>query len=284
LVAVVRVALAVLLVMAVLLTAVWLGQRRLVYLADRATVPSVATYLPGGEDVRLTTSDGLTLGGWYVPPGSGRDRRLTVLVAPGNGGNRAGRAPLAEALAGAGFAVLLFDYRGYGGNPGNPTERGLARDVRAARDQLVGERGVRADRLIYFGESLGAAVVTELATEYPPAGLVLRSPFVDLASAGAEHYPFLPVRAMLWDRFPLAEQLATVDVPTAVVYGDRDSIVPPEQSRQVARQAGGPVQLTAIAGAGHNDPVMSSGPELVSAVVALAATIAPPPDGRPGGG
>jgi uncharacterized protein len=279
-VTVLRTALAVLLVVAVLLAAVWLGQRRLIYLADRAAVPPVAAYLPGGEDVRLTTSDGLALGAWYAPPAAGRNRDLTVLVAPGNGGNRAGRVPLAEALTEAGFAVLLIDYRGYGGNPGSPTERGLARDIRAARDYLVGERGVRADRLIYFGESLGAAVVTELATEHPPAGLVLRSPFVDLASAGAEHYPFLPVRALLWDRYPLAEQLATVDVPTAVVYGSRDSIVPPEQSREVARRAAGPVQLTEIAGADHNDPVMFGGPELVSAVVALAATIAPPPRGR----
>jgi pimeloyl-ACP methyl ester carboxylesterase len=221
----------------------------------------------------------LTLGAWYVPPAPGRDRGLTVLVAPGNGGNRAGRAPLAEALTEAGFAVLLFDYRGYGGNPGNPTERGLARDVRAARDHLVRERGVPADQMIYFGESLGAAVVTELATEHPPAGLVLRSPFVDLAAAAAEHYPILPVRALLWDRFPVAERLATVDVPTAVVYGSRDSIVPPEQSREVAQRAAGPVQVTEIAGADHNDPVMFGGPELVSAVLSLAASVERPRGG-----
>lgn len=273
LVTVLRTALVALLVAAVLLAAVWLGQRRLIYLADRATVPPVAAYLPGGTDVRLTTSDGLTLGAWYVPAAAGRDRGLTLLVAPGNGGNRVGRVPLAEALTEAGFAVLLFDYRGYGGNPGNPTEHGLARDIRAARDYLVAEREVRADRLLYFGESLGAAVVTELATEHPPAGLVLRSPFVDLASAAAVHYAFLPVRALLWDGFPVAEKLAGVDVPTAVVYGSQDSIVPPEQSREVARRAAGPVQLTEIAGADHNDPVLSAGPELVSAVVALAAAI-----------
>jgi pimeloyl-ACP methyl ester carboxylesterase len=267
-----RPALVVLLVLAVLLALVWLGQRRLIYLADRSQVPSVTAHFPDGEDVRLATSDGLTLGAWYVPP-AGPDRAQTVLYAPGNGGNRAGRAPLAEVLSEAGFAVLLFDYRGYGGNPGSPTERGLARDVRAAYDYLVKDQGVRADELIYFGESLGAGVVTELATEHPPAGLVLRSPFVDLASAGAEHYPFLPVRALLWDRFPVAEQLAKVDVPTAVIYGSRDSIVPPAQSREVAQRAAGPVQLTEIAGANHNDEVLFTGPELVSAVVALASSL-----------
>ena len=77
---------------------------------------------------------------------------------------------------------LLFHYRGYGGNPGSPSEEGLARDVLAARAYVVEEAGVPAVRLLYFGESLGAAVVTELAVEHPPAGLLLRSPFVDLAS------------------------------------------------------------------------------------------------------
>ena len=101
--------------------------------------------------------------------------------------------------------MLLFDYRGYGGNPGSPSERGLARDVRAAHRFLVCDAGqYRATRLLYYGESLGAAVVVELATEHPPAGLVLRWPFVDLAAAGHVHYPFLPVRTLLRDRFPLA--------------------------------------------------------------------------------
>src|SRR3712207_9148720 len=87
----------------------------------------------------------------------------SVLVAAGNGGNREHRALLARALAAEGLAVLLFDYRGYGGNPGSPSEDGLALDVRAAREWLVGEGGVPQERLVYLGESLGCAVVTELA-------------------------------------------------------------------------------------------------------------------------
>ncbi len=148
------------------------------------------------------------------------------------------RAPLARALAGHGLAVLLFDYRGYGGNPGRPSEAGLARDVRAA-DDFLRRRGAAAapDRILFYGESLGAAVATALATEHPPAGLVLRSPFVDLASVGRVHYPFLPVGTLLRDRYPLAEHLAEVDAPVAVVYGSGDSVVPPDQSRAVAEAA-----------------------------------------------
>jgi uncharacterized protein len=262
----------VLVVAGVLLVAVvtgllWVFQRKLVYLPDAGPVGRAEAVLPGAEDVVLRTSDGLDLAGWYVPA-RGRDA-ATVLVANGNGGHRGYRAPLAEALADAGLGVLLFDYRGYGGNPGSPSEAGLARDVRAARQFLL-EDGVDPGRLLYFGESLGAAVVTELATEHPPAGLVLRSPFVDLASVAAVHYPFVPARALLRDRFPVAERVGELEVPTVVVLGTADTIVPPEQSRAVAEAAARLHALVEVPGADHNDPVLLDGDALLSAVLELA--------------
>jgi pimeloyl-ACP methyl ester carboxylesterase len=121
-------------------------------------------------------------------------------------------------------------------------------------------------------------VVTELATEHPPAGLVLRSPFVDLASVGRVHYPFLPIKTLLRDRYPLADQLARVQVPTTVVYGSRDSIVPPEQSRAVAAAAAGETRLVEIAGADHNDPALLDGQQLIEAVVELSERVCQPPE------
>jgi uncharacterized protein len=264
----VRTGLVVAVALAVLSGLLWGLQRRLVYFPDAGPVPAAGAVLPGARDVVLQTSDGLRLGAWFLP---GRDAEApAVLVANGNGGHRGLRAPLAAALAGRGLAVLLFDYRGYGGNPGSPSEEGLARDVRAARAHLLEEAGVPPDRLLYLGESLGAAVVTELATEHPPAGLVLRSPFVDLAAVGAAHYPFLPVRALLRDRYPVAERVATIRVPTTVVLGGADSIVPPAQSRAVATAAAGLHRLVEVPGADHNDRVLLDGDALVDAVVELA--------------
>ena len=171
--------------------------------------------------------------------------------------------------------MLLFDYRGYGGNPGSPTEDGLARDVRAAYRFLVDEADFPPDRLLYYGESLGAAVVTELATEHPPAGLVLRSPFVDLAAVGQIHYPFIPVRLLLRDRYPLAEYLAEVEVPTVVVYGSKDSIVPPGQSRAVADEARKLARVVEVKDANQNDRALLDGEELISVIVELADRIRP---------
>jgi pimeloyl-ACP methyl ester carboxylesterase len=250
----------------------WLMQRKMIYFPDASAPPPAATILAGGRDVVLRTDDGLRLGAWLAPP-TGPDRRVAVLMAPGNGGNRADRAPLARTLAQAGLTILLLDYRGYGGNPGSPSQAGLALDARAARTYLI-DQGFAPERMIYFGESLGTAVVTEVSIEYPPGGLVLRSPFTDLAAVGRHHYPVLPVGALLRDRYPVADLIGEITVPTVVVYGSADTIVPPRQSRAVAERAAGLTALVAVEGADHNDPVLLDGSQIVTAVVSLAERIA----------
>lgn len=245
-------------------------QRQLVYLPS-GDVPAAASVLPGAEEVIFTTSDGLELAGWFLAA-AGVEPAPGVLVANGNAGNRAHRAPLATALADAGASVLLFDYRGYGGNPGRPSEDGLRRDARAARDYLAGRAEVDADRLVYFGESLGAAVVVTLAAELPPAGLVLRSPFTSLADVGRLHYPWLPVDRLLRDRFESQATIASLDTPLLVVAGEDDRIIPAAQSRALYEAAGEPKRFVLVAGADHNDAALLAGDELLAAVRRLLSS------------
>jgi alpha-beta hydrolase superfamily lysophospholipase len=261
----------VLIAVGVFLIVIWAWQARLIYFPSAGPVPRAQAMIENARDVTLHTTDGLDLGAWLVAPRESNG--FTVLVASGNAGDRSLRTPLAQALADRGFNVLLFDYRGFGGNPGHPTEDGLALDARAAYRFLVEQEGIRPERLIYFGESLGAAVVTELATEHPPAGLVLRSPFTDLAAVGAVHYPWLPVRLLLRDRYPVVDYIERVNVPTAVVYGSEDEIVPAEQSRAVAQAAGDQTTIITVEGARHNDLALLDGPALIQAVVDLADRI-----------
>lgn len=246
-------------------------QRQLIYFPDSTTVPSAGEVIEGARDVTLHTSDGLALGAWFVPASPSSDMHMAVLVAPGNGGNRAGRVDLAIELSRRGLAVLLMDYRGYGGNPGSPSEAGLAMDAMAAALALD-ELGYPAERTIYFGESLGAGVVTALQARRTPAGVVLRSPFTELADVGAHHYPWLPVRLLLKDRFQIAEPLSESEVPVTVIYGDRDSIVPPGLSARVADDATSLVERVVIHGADHNDEVMF-GPRVAEAVARLAKAV-----------
>ena len=233
----------------------WALQRQLIYFPDPTPVPPAADVIAGARDVKLYTVDELELGAWFVPAAGPVDTGMAVLVAPGNGGNRAGRAEFAQELSRRGLAVLLMDYRGYGGNPGSPSEDGLATDADAAVEALE-KLGYPPRRTLYFGESLGSGVVAALEARHPPAGVLLRSPFTELADVGAHHYPWLPVRALLRDRFPVVEYLATSDVPVTVIYGDRDSVVPSVLSAHVADHAPCLAERVVLAGADHNDPVM----------------------------
>ena len=253
------------------LTAVWGLQRQLIYYPDASDVPPAGEVLPGARDVTLETADGLELGAWYLPADAERDTGMAVLMAPGNGGNRAGRADLARRLGDRGLSVLLVDYRGYGGNPGSPSEDGLAADADAAVRALA-ELGHPLDRTIFFGESLGTGVVAGLQQRHRPAGIVLRSPFTDLADVGRHHYPWLPVRTLLRDRFPVLDPIAASDVPVTVIYGDRDGVVPTELSVRVANSAPSLVERVVLEGADHNDAVMF-GPRVAAAVARLAGSV-----------
>ncbi|MDG5485591.1 alpha/beta hydrolase [Mycolicibacterium gadium] len=243
-----------------LLALAWSQQRRLIYFPSPGPVPPAATMLPNGQDVVLN-SDGIRLGAWYFPVAGGGP---AVLVCNGNGGDRSGRIALAAALNRMGLSVLLFDYRGYGGNPGQPSEDGTAADARAAQAWLAAQPGV--ETVVYFGESLGGAVAVGLAAERPPAALILRSPFTSLPDVGAMHYPWLPVRWLLMDRYPSIDRIGSVHVPVMVIAGDRDDIVPEALSRRLYDAAHEPKRYVLVPGAGHNDPEMSDGRQMLTEI------------------
>jgi uncharacterized protein len=244
--------------------ALWLLQRRLIYFPSAHLPRPADAGLDSAEPVAFTTADGVQLEAWYIP--STGEPAGAVLVMPGNAGNRAGRAPLAAALRDAGLAILLLDYRGYGGNPGHPSQDGLLSDARAAADVLQDRSGVGDDRLVYYGESLGASVAAGLAAERPPAALILRSPFANLAQVGQRQFPWLPVGLLLRDRFPTTEWIARYQGPTLVIAGDGDTLVPPQFSRQVADAAGGPADVEMISAFSHNDPALVNSPQVLATI------------------
>lgn len=254
---------------ALLVCAMWLFQRRLIYMPSPGPVPVAATTIPQAEDVSFTTRDGLTLGGWFfaaavAEPGP------AVLYCNGNAGDRSGRAELAIALRERGISVLLFDYRGYGGNPGSPSADGLFADATAARGYLESRPDVDPMRVVLAGESLGAAVALGVAVHRAPAGLVLRSPFTSLVDVARVHYPFLPANWLLRDRYPSLARIRELRSPLLVAAGGRDRIVPIEQSRALHSAAPGEgARLLVFEDAGHNDRLWLDGPAWIDAVVSF---------------
>jgi len=258
-------AVSIVIVVACLLALIWTLQRRLIYFPTADVPTTDAIGRTDVEPVTFETIDRLRLNGWFFAV-EGPLPRITVIVFNGNAGNRAHRVPLAAALHRHGLQVLLVDYRGYGSNPGTPSQKGLAADSRAARAYVAGRSDVDASRLVYFGESLGTAVAVDLAVEYPPAALVLRSPFTSMSDVGQYHYPLLPVRLLLRDRFAAIGQIQRIQAPLLVIAGGRDRIVPVESSRRVYEAATGLKTFLLVPDADHNDYELFAGDEMIDSI------------------
>ncbi|MCY4108024.1 MAG: alpha/beta hydrolase [Chloroflexi bacterium] len=248
-----------------LILLLWLFQRRLIYFPFD-TAPPAESALAGAEDFSFTTGDGLTLGGYFIPAAAG-EARAAVIVFNGNAGHRGYRISLAQGLSRRGLAVLLFDYRGYGGNPGSPTESGLIQDARAVLQYALSRDEVDPDKVVYFGESLGAAVAVALAVEAPPVALVLRSPFSSMVRIGQTHYPFLPVGLLLKDRYESDKRIPRVTAPLLVIAGEADVVIPPQDSVRLFDAAREPKRLHIVPGADHNDYELNAGEAIIDVML-----------------
>lgn len=245
----------------VLVGGLYLFQRQLLYVPDRAR-PDLGNLAElGVREVKVTTADGLSLLSWYLPP---RDGRPVVAYFHGNGGHIGYRAERLRGFARAGYGALMLEYRGYGGNPGTPTETGLYTDAAAALDFLVQE-GFTPNRLVLYGESLGSGVAVALAVRREIAGLVLEAPFTSVAEAAQYHYPFVPASALVRDRFDSLSSIGMVKAPILVLHGERDGIVPVRFGRALFDAAPEPKQFWHAPEAGHGDLLRSGAFEAVVA-------------------
>ena len=220
------------------------------------------------EDVAIETGDGERLHGWWVPaaaPAHGH-----VLFLHGNAGNIGDRVPHVELLAAAGLDVLAFDYRGYGGSSGRPSERGTRRDAAAARAALLRRPGVDPERVLYVGESLGGAVALALAIDAPPAGLVLQSTFTSIRDMARLHYPLVP-RAVVPDAYPSLRLVAAVRTRLLVLHGDRDELVPLMYGEALFDAATCPKEMIVFPGVAHNDVITLAGSRWAAAIADFAA-------------
>jgi uncharacterized protein len=221
------------------------------------------------EPIEIRAEDGVRLSGWYVPAA---EARSTVLFLHGNAGNISHRLMALHSLHGLGLAVLILDYRGYGESSGSPSEEGTYRDALAAWDYLTTTRGIAADRVVLFGESLGGAVATWLATRERPAGLVLESTFTTMRELAGHVYPFFPARLLLRTDYPTIERLSRVRCPVLVIHSRDDEIVPFEHGERLFAAAPGHKQFVKRQG-GHNDAFLAGRAVLVAGIERFITSI-----------
>jgi fermentation-respiration switch protein FrsA (DUF1100 family) len=204
------------------------------------------------EDAQFEAEDGTRLHGWYVPA---KNPRAVVLFAHGNAGNITHRVDVADGLANLlGASVLVFDYRGYGRSEGHPSERGVLSDARAARAWLAQRAGVDESEIVLMGESLGGAVMVDLAASDGARGLVLENTFTSLPDVAAYHYPFLPVRLVMRSQLDSARKIRDYHGPLLQFHGDMDTIIPFKLGQKLFDAANQPKRLVVIPFADHNDP------------------------------
>ncbi|MCC6139959.1 MAG: alpha/beta hydrolase [Nitrospira sp.] len=208
------------------------------------------------EDVWFQSADGTKLFGWYV---EARADAGVLLWCHGNAGSVIHRLDNLRELYRLGLSIFLFDYRGYGRSQGKPSEEGLYRDAISAYDYLTRVRQIRSERMVVFGRSLGAAVATDLVSQKPVAGLILESPFPSIAAVAQHHYGGMPVHWLLGAEFKLIDRLPQLSLPTLVIHGDRDDIIPIAFGRQVFEAAKPPKWWYPIVGADHNNTYQVGG-------------------------
>ncbi len=246
-------------VYAALALGMYVAQRQILYPATtRPPDPKLAD-AAGLETVTIAGHDGLSLRHWYRPAQPGAP---TVVAFHGNAGTVGDRVDKLRPLLDAGFGLLLAEYRGYGGNPGRPTEGHLLGDAEAVLAWLA-ERGVPAMRTALYGESLGTGVAVAMAARRSVGAVVLDAPFTSVAELAQRHYWYLPAKWLVHDRFDSLRRIRDVTAPVLVLHGRRDRIVPLRFGRRLFAAANEPKQVWIASEGGHTDLWAHGGDRIV---------------------
>ena len=248
---------------AALVGGLYLFQRQLLYLPDKTRPELLGLEKLGVREVMLSTEDGLSLLSWYLPARPGRP---VIAYFHGNGGHIGYRAQRLLRFAREGYGVLMPEYRGYGGNPGAPSETGFYADGRAALAFLDHE-AIAATRLVLYGESLGSGVAVELAVRHEIAGLILEAPFTSVAEVAQCHFPFVPAARLVTDRFDSLSRIGRVRAPILVLHGEGDRVVPVRFGRALLDAAPEPKEGWFAPEAGHEDLARFGGLDVVVAFI-----------------
>lgn len=240
----------------------YLQQPGMIFFPDRQIETTPQTWGYDYEEVSFTSSDKLSLHGWYIPR---KGASKTLLFLHGNAGNISHRGDSVRIFHQLGLNVLIFDYRGYGRSEGKPSEQGIYLDAHAAWQYLMQTRKLNGQDIIIFGRSLGAAVATHLAADVKPAGLILESVFSSARDMADEIFPV--ASRLMYVRFDFnSEKLVRrVSSPLLVLHSPEDEIIPFRLGQKVFQSANEPKRFFIMKG-DHNNGFLLSQPQYEQAI------------------
>jgi len=189
------------------------------------------------EKIKIRTQDNIELVSWYHK--KNLNNYKTILFLHGNAGSLENRVHKINHFRDMNVNFLIIAWRGFSGNEGKPTEKGLYEDARSAVRWLK-SNGVKENNIIIYGESLGTGVATEIAQNKKFAGVILESPFTSMIDAGKDKYPYLPVRLLLKDKYESDKKIKNVKSPVLIMHGKVDNIVPFHMGKKMYELANEP--------------------------------------------
>jgi fermentation-respiration switch protein FrsA (DUF1100 family) len=233
---------------ALVVGALYVGQRSLLYHPIATRISPAEAGLPEAQEVVLTTDDGEKLVAWHVPA---RGDKPVVIYFHGNAEIVPWRAKRHRATIADGTGLIALSFRGYGGSTGTPTEDGLHFDALAAYAFAAEHYPPR--RIVLWGHSLGTGVAVRLASEKPVGKLILEAPYSSTADVAAGLFPWAPVRWLMKDQLRSDERIGAVHVPLLIMHGAQDDVISIRLGERLFALANEPKRFVRYDKGGHID-------------------------------
>ena len=246
--------------LALCLAVYWL-QRKLIYHPDSRVEATPTDIGLEYREYSLLSSDSIKFVVWQIPQTASQ---TVVVLFHGNADNISRDLELFRTWYNLGASVIAFEYRGYLGGEGEPTEEGIERDLQVLADSMRSWYTSDTIKVIAMGRSLGGAVAAKFCLKYPASGLILESTFSSMADMGEARFPFLPVRLLLRERYDTEAILRRLSIPVLVIHSGDDEVVPFHLGRKLYNAANEPKEFVEIEG-GHNTGVNFSSGQLETA-------------------
>ena len=199
------------------------------YLNEKANFVYEEVYIPSTEN---------NLKGWFHKKNLTKNK--TLVFFHGNAGNLENRIYKLNLIKDFDLNFLIIAYRGFSGNKGKPTERGLYEDALSALKWLKTNYSIKDKDIIIYGESLGTSISIEVSQNKKYSGIILESPFTSMTDAAKHYYPYLPVSLLLKDKYDSIEKIKNINIPILVMHGKKDKIIPFEMGKKIFESANQP--------------------------------------------
>ena len=188
------------------------------------------------EDVYIPVNKQIKLKSWFSYNAL---NKKTILFFHGNAGDLYSRVYKLNSFYNLNTNFLIISWRGFSGNNGKPTEKGLYKDAEKAV-QWLENKGITKKDIILYGESLGTGIAVELASKDNFSGVILESPYTSMVDMGKRFYPFIPVSLLQRDRYNSIKKIKKINSPILVLHGKADTLVPFYMGRKIYESANEP--------------------------------------------